>query len=417
MKPTNNGRPINYNLDPQKLRNLSNTTKTALGIPKNTPSLDIKHASQLFPQDLTTTNNPTANLARFATNIVGAKSKISPYRKTIPTVKHYLSKKDTEICKMQILQKMFFPNASEIQHILSTPEDPDFKINLGGIKLAGIRNDEIRKIISEFADDDKHKTDFVQLTAISVIRHSASNAAAIMTLGAQKMMVDLSTFKLLYSGFLSRLTYQGVAVFPSIMVKDYLKDQGYSDTFSYTAAVLTESAAGIPLELYGYKDIFKKAGIGTNLKNLAKAELKALPAHLMRNSGFYLALYLISDQKTNDQPIVIEDVLKKIGYGAGLSAITTLPGSWGLLAIQNSAGRNFIETQEKVWEIVKKDGIKRICRGGLLRGISGALAAVAMLPTSRQHIENMICGEQSPATCVASCEVKPTKDDSSIKHL
>lgn len=181
--------------------------------------------------------------------------------------------------------------------------------------------------------------------------------------------------------FSARLLYQGVAIYPSLLIgrafSDNLKDNPnlpkfFIDYFPTIAATTFETAAGTPLEVRSSFRSLRSVGINISTKDLLSASKKTFVPFWFRNVLTWWAI----DGDRNDLVDYDENkLIKKAARGAFAGFLSTPLQNIGLMTTENSLNKSWGETASAVFEGIKKQ--PNLFRGALPR--STAIAATSVI--------------------------------------
>lgn len=178
------------------------------------------------------------------------------------------------------------------------------------------------------------------------------------------------------SGFPARLLYQGVAIYPSLLVgraiSDNLKDNPNLPKFVINylpviTATTLETASGTPLEVGSSLKSLKAVGINIGKKDLVAASTKTFCPFWFRN---VLTWWAIDGDRNSLAENDENQLIKKAARGAFAGFVSTPLQNIGLMTTENSLNKSWTETANLVWEGIKK-------QPNLLRGSPQRTVAIA----------------------------------------
>jgi len=176
--------------------------------------------------------------------------------------------------------------------------------------------------------------------------------------------------------FPARLLYQGVAIYPSLLVGRALSDnlgnnpntpKFIIDYLPTIAATTFETAAGTPLEVRSSFNSLKSVGINMGAKDLLAASTKTFCPFWFRN---VLTWWAIGGDRGELSDGDENKLIKKALKGAFAGFVSTPLQNIGLMTTENSLNRSWAETANAVFEGIKK-------QPNLLRGASSRILAIS----------------------------------------
>lgn len=189
-------------------------------------------------------------------------------------------------------------------------------------------------------------------------------------------------FSTLTNGLGSRLAYQGIATYPSLIVRTKLSNETNAPQFAINlAACGTETFLGVVPEVNSSLKTFKLMGVDISRQQLLSASARAFFPYLCRNGLAWMAI----NSNTNDS------ITSKIAYGAGAGASSAYFHNIGNKAIEYTPGKSWQETAELVMKEVSQKPLS-FFNGASFRAASIAATALFLAPQSTEYIERK-CSE------------------------
>lgn len=187
----------------------------------------------------------------------------------------------------------------------------------------------------------------------------------------------------LTDGLGSRLFYQGVATYPSLLVRSYLNNK--DDTVPKWAISLascgTETILGVIPEVNSSRKTLAKLGIDISRQDLIPAASRVFFPYLCRNALAWAAI----NSNTNDS------LTSKVAYGGLAGFSSSFFHNIGNKVIENTPGKTLQETAEIVMKEIKQKPLS-FFNGASFRSASIAATALFLAPEATKYIENF-CNE------------------------
>jgi hypothetical protein len=200
---------------------------------------------------------------------------------------------------------------------------------------------------------------FAQVILNSLQRQVANNLGFLFTSG-KKVAI---TPNLLLGGFESRLAYNFFAIGPALLLRNYLDENNHNKIATSLLVAGVETTIGVPMEVYGSKNLLKTLGIEFDIKQLPRNSARIFVPALARNSLSWLAVGATPQDTTFPA---------KIGIAAALNALSTPLQNTCNIILENSA----LSNKELIKEVINKfaEDPKLLFRGASIRAISGIAA-------------------------------------------
>lgn len=196
---------------------------------------------------------------------------------------------------------------------------------------------------------------------------------------AKNPKVNLSS---LTDGLSSRLLYQGVATYPSLIIRSYLTNETDLPKLTISLASCgTETFLGVLPEVNSSRKTFAKLGIDISRQDLLPAASRVFFPYLCRNALAWAAI----NSNSND------NIPSKLAHGALAGFSSSFFHNIGNKVIENTPGKTWQETAEIVMQEVKQKPLS-FFNGASFRAASIAATALFLAPEATKRIENA-CNE------------------------
>jgi hypothetical protein len=224
-----------------------------------------------------------------------------------------------------------------------------------------------------------------RLGQISLVFQTFANALqrqALTNLGTLKFYEGSSDkpkiqFSTLTNGLGSRLLYQGIATYPSLIIRSKLSDETNSPQYVINLATCgTETLLGVIPEVNSSLKTFKLMGIDISKQQLLSASSRVFLPYLCRNGLAWMAI----NSNTDDS------IASKIGHGAGAGFSSVYFHNIGNKVIENTPGKSWQETTEIVMKEISQKPLS-FFNGASFRAASIAATALFLAPQTTKLIE------------------------------
>jgi hypothetical protein len=210
---------------------------------------------------------------------------------------------------------------------------------------------------------------------------NAIQRQALTNLGIGALYKDKESkpvnFSSLTNGLGSRLLYQGVATYPSLVVRKILTEKTEAPQFAIDFATTgVETTLGILPEVNSSFKTLRLMGVSITKDDLLTASKRAYAPVFIRNG---LAWWAINSNTQKDS------IVSKIAYGAAAGALSTPFHNITIKAIENSPGKTWDET----WKAISEDVMKQpqiFFRGASFRAASIAATSFFLWPKTTEYI-------------------------------
>lgn len=243
----------------------------------------------------------------------------------------------------------------------------------------------IKPIDEEVANKISHRFEQlalgVQTFANAVQRQAMTNLGTIKYYdkSPNKSKMEFST---LTNGLGSRFLYQGVATYPSLIVRTKMSNETDAPQFAINlAACGTETFLGVLPEVNSSLKTFKLMGIDISKQHLLSASSRVFLPYLCRNGLAWMAI----NSNTEDS------IASKVAYGAGAGFSSSYFHNIGNKVIENTPEKSWQETAEIVMKEVSKKPLS-FFNGASFRAASIAGTALFLAPQTTKFIEEK-CSE------------------------
>ncbi len=230
-------------------------------------------------------------------------------------------------------------------------------------------------------------------TFLNAVQRQTLTNLGIRSLYKDKEQKKPVGFSSLSNGLGSRLLYQGVATYPSLIIRKILTDETDSTQFAIDFVTTTsETTLGIIPEVNSSFKTLREIGINITKQDLLNASMRAYAPVFIRNG---LAWWAINSNTKKD------DIVSKVGYGALAGALSTPFHNIAIKTIENSPNKAADET----WKIIKKDIMERpqiFFRGTSFRAASIAATSFFLWPKTTEYLMAK-CNE------IFGCDDMPSK--------
>ncbi len=192
------------------------------------------------------------------------------------------------------------------------------------------------------------------------------------------------TLSNLTDGLGSRFLYQGIATYPSLLVRSYLTNETNTPKFAISLASCgTETLLGVVPEVNSSRKTLAKLGIDISRQDLLPAASRVFIPYLCRNALAWTAI----NSNSNDS------IPSKLAHGALAGFSSSFFHNIGNKVIENTPGKTWQETAEIVMKEIKQKPLS-FFNGASFRAASIAATALFLAPEATKRIENA-CNEIS----------------------